>query len=46
MSSISFGGPDLAIEPQLTDLIMDYATRLGKPVAATVEVPIVFKISR
>ena len=36
VSSISFGGPDLAIEPQLTDLIMDYATRLGKPIMNSV----------
>ncbi len=36
VSSISFGGPDIALEPQLSDLIMDYATRLGKPILNSV----------
>ena len=36
VSSISFGGPDLAFEPQLSDMIMDYATRLGKPILNSV----------
>ena len=36
VSSISFGGPDLAFEPQLSDMIMDYATRLGKPIMNSV----------
>jgi flagellar M-ring protein FliF len=31
VSSISFGGPDVALEPSLTDVVMDYALRLGKP---------------
>ncbi len=36
VSSISFGGPDIAMEPQLSDMIMDYATRLGKPILNSV----------
>lgn len=36
VSSISFGGPELAIEPQLSDLIFDYASRLGRPLLNSV----------
>ncbi len=36
VSSISFGGPEIAIEPQLSDLILDYATRLGRPILNSV----------
>lgn len=32
VSSISFGSPDIEIEPRLGDVILDYAMRLGKPV--------------
>lgn len=32
VSSISFGTPDIEIEPRLGDVILDYAMRLGKPV--------------
>lgn len=31
VTSISFGGPDVEIEPSLTEVVMDYALRLGKP---------------
>lgn len=31
VSNISFGGPDIATEPSLPQLIGDYAVRLGKP---------------
>jgi len=31
VSSISFGGPDILPEPSLTEVVMDYAMRLGKP---------------
>ncbi len=31
VSSISFGGPDVLPEPSLTEVVMDYALRLGKP---------------
>ena len=36
VTSIAFGGEDLELEPQLSDMIMDYTTRLGKPVLNTI----------
>ncbi len=32
VSSISFGGPDVVEEPDLASTIMDYASRMGKPI--------------
>jgi len=31
VTSISFGGPEVEIEPNLMEMILDYAQRLGKP---------------
>lgn len=31
VQTISFGGPELADEPSLVDILLDYALRLGKP---------------
>lgn len=31
VSSISFGGPEMEIEPHVVDIIMEYVHRLGKP---------------
>jgi len=31
VTSISFGGPEVEVEPSLTAVVMDYALRLGKP---------------
>ena len=36
VTSIAFGGEDIELEPQLSDMIMDYTTRLGKPVLNTI----------
>ena len=36
VTSIAFGGEDIELEPQLNDMIMDYTTRLGKPVLNTI----------
>ena len=36
VTSIAFGGEDLQLEPQLSDMIMDYTMRLGKPVLNTI----------
>ena len=36
VTSIAFGGEDMQLEAQLSDIIMDYTTRLGKPVLNTI----------
>ena len=36
VTSIAFGYDEISLEPELSDLIMDYVTRLGKPMLNTI----------